>query len=100
MRCGYGFFLDFMIKTIMETGRLGYILSFSVLWNWCHYHAYSSIKNKEAAVRIHLYQYENEMGYSMFWVSFIYAAIHAMLNGLVVIWKWTSKLFEYDEKPY
>lgn len=78
----------FMIKTIMETGQLGYILFFSVYGIDAIITIVIRLKNKENIFqphRSHLYQYlANEMGYSHVLVSFIYAGIQLMINGLVV----------------
>jgi UDP-N-acetylmuramyl pentapeptide phosphotransferase/UDP-N-acetylglucosamine-1-phosphate transferase len=78
----------FMIKTIIETGQLGYILFFSVYGIDAIITIVVRLKNKENIFqphRSHLYQYlANEMGYSHVLVSFIYAAIQSLINGLVV----------------
>lgn len=78
----------FMIKTIMETGQLGYILFFSVYGIDAIITIIVRLKNKENIFqphRSHLYQYmANEMGYSHVLVSFIYAGIQLLINGLVV----------------
>ncbi|SDW71234.1 MraY family glycosyltransferase [Flavobacterium degerlachei] len=78
----------FMIKTILETGQLGYILFFSVYGIDAIITIIVRIKNKENIFqphRSHLYQYmANEMGYSHVLVSFIYAGIQLLINGLVI----------------
>jgi UDP-N-acetylmuramyl pentapeptide phosphotransferase/UDP-N-acetylglucosamine-1-phosphate transferase len=78
----------FMIKTILETGQLGYILFFSVYGIDAIITIVVRLKNKENIFqphRSHLYQYmANEMGYSHIFVSFIYAGIQLLINGLVV----------------
>jgi UDP-N-acetylmuramyl pentapeptide phosphotransferase/UDP-N-acetylglucosamine-1-phosphate transferase len=78
----------FMIKTILETGQLGYILFFSVYGIDAIITIVVRLKNKENIFqphRSHLYQYmANEMGYSHVLVSFIYAGIQLLINGLVV----------------
>jgi len=78
----------FMIKTIMETGQLAYILFFSVYGIDAIITIIVRLKNKENIFqphRSHLYQYmANEMGYSHVFVSFIYAGIQLLINGLVV----------------
>lgn len=78
----------FMIKTIMETGQLGYILFFSVYGIDAIITIIVRLKNKENIFqphRSHLYQYmANEMGYSHVLVSFIYAGTQLLINGLVV----------------
>jgi UDP-N-acetylmuramyl pentapeptide phosphotransferase/UDP-N-acetylglucosamine-1-phosphate transferase len=78
----------FMIKTIVETGQLGYILFFSVYGIDAIITIVIRLKNKENIFqphRSHLYQYmANEMGYSHVLVSFIYAGVQLLINGLVV----------------
>jgi UDP-N-acetylmuramyl pentapeptide phosphotransferase/UDP-N-acetylglucosamine-1-phosphate transferase len=78
----------FMIKTILETGQLGYILFFSVYGIDAIITIVIRLKNKENIFqphRSHLYQYmANEMGYSHVLVSFIYAGVQLLINGLVV----------------
>jgi UDP-N-acetylmuramyl pentapeptide phosphotransferase/UDP-N-acetylglucosamine-1-phosphate transferase len=78
----------FMIRTILETGQLGYILFFSVYGIDAIITIIVRLKNKENIFqphRSHLYQYmANEMGYSHVLVSFIYAGIQLLINGLVV----------------
>lgn len=78
----------FMIKTIMETGQLGYILFFSVYGIDAIITIVIRLKKKENIFqphRSHLYQYmANEMGYSHVLVSSIYAGIQLLINGLVV----------------
>jgi UDP-N-acetylmuramyl pentapeptide phosphotransferase/UDP-N-acetylglucosamine-1-phosphate transferase len=78
----------FMIKTILETGQLGYILFFSVYGIDAIITIVVRLKNKENIFqphRSHLYQYmANEMGYSHVLVSFIYTGIQLLINGLVV----------------
>lgn len=78
----------FMIKTILETGQVGYILFFSVYGIDAIITIVVRLKNKENIFqphRSHLYQYmANEMGYSHILVSFIYAGIQLLINGLVV----------------
>jgi UDP-N-acetylmuramyl pentapeptide phosphotransferase/UDP-N-acetylglucosamine-1-phosphate transferase len=78
----------FMIKTILETGQLGYILFFSVYGIDAVITIFIRLKNKENIFqphRSHLYQYlANEMGWPHVLVSFIYAGIQLLVNGLVV----------------
>jgi UDP-N-acetylmuramyl pentapeptide phosphotransferase/UDP-N-acetylglucosamine-1-phosphate transferase len=78
----------FMIRTILETGQLGYILFFSVYGIDAIITIIVRLKNKENIFqphRSHLYQYmANEMGYSHVLVSFIYAAIQLAVNGLLI----------------
>lgn len=77
-----------MIKTIMETGQLGYLLFFSVYGIDAIITIVIRLKKKENIFqphRSHLYQYmANEMGYSHVLVSCIYAAIQLLINGLVI----------------
>jgi len=78
----------FMIKTIIETGQLGYILFFSVYGIDAIITIVVRLKNKENIFqphRSHLYQYmANEMGYSHVLVSFIYATIQLAVNGILI----------------
>jgi UDP-N-acetylmuramyl pentapeptide phosphotransferase/UDP-N-acetylglucosamine-1-phosphate transferase len=78
----------FMIKTIIETEQLGYILFFSVYGIDAIITIVVRLKNKENIFqphRSHLYQYmANEMGYSHVLVSFIYAAIQLSVNGILI----------------
>jgi UDP-N-acetylmuramyl pentapeptide phosphotransferase/UDP-N-acetylglucosamine-1-phosphate transferase len=78
----------FMIKTILETGQLGYILFFSVYGIDAVITIFIRLKNKENIFqphRSHLYQFmANEIGWSHVLVSFIYAGIQLLVNGLVI----------------
>jgi UDP-N-acetylmuramyl pentapeptide phosphotransferase/UDP-N-acetylglucosamine-1-phosphate transferase len=78
----------FMLKIIIETGQLGYILFFSIYGIDAIITIVVRLKNKENVFqphRSHLYQYlANEMGYSHVLVSFIYAGVQLLLNGLVI----------------
>lgn len=78
----------FMIKTIMDSGQLGYILFFSVYGIDAVITILNRIKKKENIFqphRSHLYQYlANEMGYSHILVSCIYAVFQLGLNVLVI----------------
>jgi UDP-N-acetylmuramyl pentapeptide phosphotransferase/UDP-N-acetylglucosamine-1-phosphate transferase len=78
----------FMMRTIIETGQLGFILFFSVYGIDAIITIVVRLKNKENIFqphRSHLYQHmANEMGYSHVLVSFIYAGIQLLINGLVV----------------
>ncbi len=86
----------FMIKTIFETGQFGYILFFSVYGIDAIITIIVRLKNKENIFqphRSHLYQYlANEMGYSHILVSFIYAGIQLLINGLVIYMESTANL--------
>jgi UDP-N-acetylmuramyl pentapeptide phosphotransferase/UDP-N-acetylglucosamine-1-phosphate transferase len=78
----------FMIKTIIDSGQLGYILFFSVYGIDAIITIINRLLKKENIFqphRSHLYQYlANEMGYSHILVAFIYAGFQLVVNGLVV----------------
>lgn len=78
----------FMIKTIIDSGQLGYILFFSVYGIDAIITIITRLLRKENIFqphRSHLYQYlANEMGYSHILVAFIYAGFQLAINGLVV----------------
>jgi UDP-N-acetylmuramyl pentapeptide phosphotransferase/UDP-N-acetylglucosamine-1-phosphate transferase len=78
----------FMIKTIIDSGQLGYILFFSVYGIDAIITIITRLLRKENIFqphRSHLYQYlANEMGYSHILVAFIYAGFQLVINGLVV----------------
>lgn len=78
----------FMIKTIMDSGQLGYILFFSVYGIDAVITIFNRIKKKENIFqphRSHLYQYlANEMGYSHILVSCIYAVLQLALNSWLI----------------
>lgn len=78
----------FMIKTIIDSGQLGYILFFSVYGIDAIITIITRIKKKENIFqphRSHLYQYlANEMGYSHILVAFIYAVFQLAINALVI----------------
>lgn len=78
----------FMIKTILDSGQLGYILFFSVYGIDAVITILHRIQKKENIFqphRSHLYQYlANEMGYSHILVSCIYAVLQLGLNVLVI----------------
>ncbi|QIH39507.1 glycosyltransferase family 4 protein [Flavobacterium sp. Sr18] len=78
----------FMIKTIIDSGQLGYILFFSVYGIDAIITIISRLLKKENIFqphRSHLYQYlANEMGYSHILVAFIYAGFQLIINGLVI----------------
>jgi UDP-N-acetylmuramyl pentapeptide phosphotransferase/UDP-N-acetylglucosamine-1-phosphate transferase len=86
----------FMIKTIIETGQLGYILFFSVYGIDAIITIVIRLKNKENIFqphRSHLYQYmANEMGYSHVVVSLIYAGTQMLINAFVVYIDFTGYL--------
>ncbi len=78
----------FMIKTIIDSGQLGYILFFSVYGIDAVITIISRLLRKENIFqphRSHLYQYlANEVGYSHILVAFIYAGFQLVINALVV----------------
>ena len=78
----------FMIKTIIYSGQLGYILFFSVYGIDAIITIITRLLRKENIFqphRSHLYQYlANEMGYSHILVAFIYAGFQLVINALVV----------------
>ncbi|MEN9907190.1 MAG: hypothetical protein RLZZ540_331 [Bacteroidota bacterium] len=78
----------FMIKTIIGSGQLGYILFFSVYGIDAVITILNRIKKKENIFqphRSHLYQYlANEMGYSHILVACIYAGLQFMINTVVI----------------
>jgi UDP-N-acetylmuramyl pentapeptide phosphotransferase/UDP-N-acetylglucosamine-1-phosphate transferase len=78
----------FMIKTIIDSGQLGYILFFSIYGIDAIITIINRLLKKENIFqphRSHLYQYlANEMGYSHVLVSFIYAGFQLAINGLVI----------------
>ncbi|MDI6034434.1 glycosyltransferase family 4 protein [Flavobacterium sp. LB2P84] len=78
----------FMIKTIIDSGQIGYILFFSVYGIDAIITIINRLLKKENIFqphRSHLYQYlANEMGYSHILVAFIYAGFQLGINGLVI----------------
>lgn len=78
----------FMIKTIIDSGQLGYILFFSVYGIDAIITIINRLLKKENIFqphRSHLYQYlANEMGYSHILISFIYAGLQLGINALVI----------------
>ncbi|MFV5685805.1 UDP-GlcNAc--UDP-phosphate GlcNAc-1-phosphate transferase [Flavobacterium sp. GB2R13] len=78
----------FMIKTIIDSGQLGYILFFSVYGIDAIITIVNRLLKKENIFqphRSHLYQYlANEMGYSHILVAFIYSAFQLVINVLVI----------------
>lgn len=78
----------FMIKTIVHTGQLGYILFFAVYGIDAVITIFFRIKKKEnifEAHRSHLYQYlVNEHGYSHVLIAVLYALIQLFVNGIVL----------------
>lgn len=78
----------FMIKTILNSGQIGYILFFSVYGIDAVITIVNRIKKREnifKAHRSHLYQYlANEWGFSHVLISIVYAAVQLFVNGLVI----------------
>ena len=78
----------FMIKTIIDSGQLGYILFFSVYGIDAIITIINRLLKKENIFqphRSHLYQYlVNEMGFSHILISFIYAGLQLGINTLVI----------------
>jgi UDP-N-acetylmuramyl pentapeptide phosphotransferase/UDP-N-acetylglucosamine-1-phosphate transferase len=77
----------FMIKTIVYTGQIGYLLFFSVYGIDAVITIITRIRKKEnifEAHRSHLYQYlVNEHGYSHILIAVIYAVVQLLVNGVV-----------------
>lgn len=78
----------FMIKTIVYTGQIGYILFFAVYGIDAVITIFFRIKKKEnifEAHRSHLYQYlANEYGYSHVLIAVLYALVQLFVNGIVL----------------
>ena len=78
----------FMIKTILVSGQVGYILFLSVYGIDAVITIFTRITKKENILephRSHLYQYlANELGYSHILVSFMYAFIQLLINALLI----------------
>lgn len=86
----------FMIKTILDSGQIGYLLFLSVYGIDAIITIFARIKKKENILephRSHLYQYlANELGYSHILVSFIYAGIQLVINAVIVYFENNGKL--------
>jgi UDP-N-acetylmuramyl pentapeptide phosphotransferase/UDP-N-acetylglucosamine-1-phosphate transferase len=78
----------FMLKTIIDSGQIGYILFFSIYGVDAVITILFRIQKKEnifEAHRTHLYQYlANELGYSHVLISILYAALQLLVNVLVI----------------
>jgi UDP-N-acetylmuramyl pentapeptide phosphotransferase/UDP-N-acetylglucosamine-1-phosphate transferase len=78
----------FMIKTILHSGQIGYILFLSVYGIDAVITIFTRIKKKENILephRSHLYQYlANELGYSHITVSLFYSGIQLFINVLII----------------
>jgi UDP-N-acetylmuramyl pentapeptide phosphotransferase/UDP-N-acetylglucosamine-1-phosphate transferase len=77
----------FMLKTILDSGQIGYILFLSVYGIDAVITIFTRIKKKENIFqphRSHLYQYlANELGYSHVTVSLLYSGVQLLINILV-----------------
>ena len=78
----------FMIKTIIQSGRFGYILFFSVYGIDAVITILYRIKKKEnifEAHRSHLYQYlANEYRYTHVFIAVLYAILQLLINSVVL----------------
>jgi UDP-N-acetylmuramyl pentapeptide phosphotransferase/UDP-N-acetylglucosamine-1-phosphate transferase len=78
----------FMIKTIIDSGQLGYLLFFAVYGIDAVITIINRLLKKENIFephRSHLYQYlANEMGYSHILMSVIYAGLQLGINAFVI----------------
>nr|WP_315198978.1 glycosyltransferase family 4 protein [uncultured Flavobacterium sp.] len=78
----------FMLKTILDSGQIGYILFLSVYGIDAVITIFTRIKKKENIFqphRSHLYQYlANELGYSHVVVSLLYSGIQLLINILLI----------------
>ncbi|REG98255.1 MraY family glycosyltransferase [Flavobacterium aquicola] len=78
----------FMVKTILATGQIGYLLFLSIYGIDAGITIFARIKKKENIFephRSHLYQYlANELGYSHIKVSVLYAGIQLLFNILIL----------------
>ncbi len=88
-----------MIKTIIDTGQLGFILFFSVYGIDAIITIVSRIIKKENIFkphRSHLYQYlANEQGYSHVVVALLYAGIQLIINAFVIYMDYNGYLSIY-----
>lgn len=77
----------FMLKTILDSGQIGYVLFMSVYGIDAGVTIFARIKKKENIFqphRSHLYQYlANELGYSHLVVSLLYSGIQLLINILI-----------------
>ncbi|NDP26330.1 MAG: UDP-GlcNAc--UDP-phosphate GlcNAc-1-phosphate transferase [Flavobacterium sp.] len=78
----------FMIKTIIDSGQIGFILFFSIYGIDAVITILYRIQKKEnifEAHRTHLYQYlANELGYSQILISSLYAALQVLVNAIII----------------
>jgi UDP-N-acetylmuramyl pentapeptide phosphotransferase/UDP-N-acetylglucosamine-1-phosphate transferase len=86
----------FMLKTILETGQIGYLLFFSLYGIDAAITIFIRVKKKENVFqphRSHLYQYlANELGYSHIVVSLWYSCIQLIINGVLLYLEKIDKL--------
>ena len=89
----------FMIKTIVYTGQIGYLLFFSVYGIDAVITIITRIRKKEnifEAHRSHLYQYlVNEHGYSHILIAVLYAIVQLLVNGIVLFLEKEGQLTVY-----
>ena len=85
-----------MIKTIVYTGQIGYLLFFSVYGIDAIITILYRIKRREnilEAHRSHLYQYlANELGHSHIAISVLYAVLQLVVNGILIYLDQQGKL--------
>ncbi|PKB17441.1 UDP-GlcNAc--UDP-phosphate GlcNAc-1-phosphate transferase [Flavobacterium sp. 5] len=78
----------FMMKTILDSGQIGYLLFLSVYGIDSVITIFTRIKKKENILtphRSHLYQYlANELGYSHLVVSLLYSGIQVSINVILL----------------
>lgn len=78
----------FMVKTILASGQIGYLLFLSVYGIDAGITIFARVKRKENIFqphRSHLYQYlANELGYSHIVVSLLYAGVQLLINILLL----------------
>lgn len=78
----------FVLKTILDSGQIGYLLFLSVYGLDGIITLLIRVKKKENILephRSHLYQYlANELGYSHITISLWYAGIQMVINGLLI----------------
>lgn len=86
----------FMIKTILVSGQIGYLLFLSVYGIDAGITIFTRIKKKENIFephRSHLYQYlANELGYSHIIVSLLYSGIQLCINVVLIYLERIGKL--------
>lgn len=78
----------FMLKTILESGQVGYLLFFSLYGIDAAITIFTRIRKRENIFqphRSHLYQYlVNELGYSHILISLLYSGIQLSINILLL----------------